>query len=87
MAERDILDGNQEMCNNEEQIEDLGNKVQDTILEQIGENTASTDESDVSDRNREMFSDDGHTLPILEKVEELGSKVQVMFSKFYTCND
>ncbi|XP_057497304.1 kinesin-like protein KIN-14S [Actinidia eriantha] len=88
MAERDVLDGNQEMCNNEEQIEDLGNKVQDTILEQIGENTASTDEIDVLDRNQEMCSDDEQTLPILEKVDELGNKVQSLKKEHVVlCNE
>ncbi|GFZ02956.1 P-loop containing nucleoside triphosphate hydrolases superfamily protein [Actinidia rufa] len=74
MAERDVLDGNQEMRDSEEQIEELGNEVQDTISEQIGENTASMDQSDVSDKNQEMCSDAEQTLPILQKVEELGNK-------------
>ncbi|CAL5378872.1 unnamed protein product [Camellia sinensis] len=46
--------------------------------EQIGGNTASMDEGDVSDGAQEMCSDEEPILPILQKFDELSNKVQTL---------
>ncbi|KAL6960260.1 hypothetical protein U1Q18_043745 [Sarracenia purpurea var. burkii] len=44
--------------------------------EQIRGNTALMDENEVSDETQEKCSDEGQTIPILQKIEQLSSKVQ-----------
>lgn len=47
--------------------------------EQIEENTDSIDDNSLSSGIQETTPDQGHTLPILQKIIDLSTKVQVNF--------
>ncbi|PSS26528.1 Kinesin-like protein [Actinidia chinensis var. chinensis] len=71
---RIVSDFNTRLCSTCEADRTLETATCDT--EQIGDNAALVDESDVSDGTQEMCSNEVQTLPILYKIEQLSSKVQ-----------
>jgi len=53
-----------------------GNSSED-VSKQVNENSDSMDENSVSHGTHEASPDKGHTLPILKKILDVGTKIQV----------